>query len=63
LTWTSTVSSITEASTATRYTKSNNGSKDGWSVEGIHHFEDLMMKVEDDRNSEDGKKFEKTFSS
>jgi hypothetical protein len=59
---TSAVSSITEASAATRYTKSNNGStKDGWSVEGICHFEDLMMKVEDDRNSEDGKKFEKNF--
>jgi hypothetical protein len=61
-TQTSTVSSITEASAATRYTKSNNGStKDGWSVEGICHFEDLMMKVEDDQNSEDGKKFEKNF--
>jgi predicted HNH restriction endonuclease len=61
-TQTSAVSSITEGSTATRYTKSNNGStKDGWTVKGIHHFEDLMTKVEDDRNSEDGKKFEKTF--
>jgi predicted HNH restriction endonuclease len=61
-TQTSAVSSITEASAATRYTKSNNGStKDGWSVEGICHFEDLMMRVEDDRNSEDGKKFEKNF--
>jgi hypothetical protein len=60
---TSAVSSITEASTTTRYyTKSNNGStKDGWSVKGICHFEDLMMKVEDDQNSEDGKKFEKNF--
>jgi predicted HNH restriction endonuclease len=59
---TSAVSSITEASATTRYTKSNNGStKDGWSVEGIHHFEDLMMKVEDDQNSDDGKKFEKNF--
>jgi hypothetical protein len=60
-TQTSAVLSITEASAATRYT--NGSTKDGWSVEGIHHFEDLMMKVEDDRNSEDGKKFEKTFSS
>jgi hypothetical protein len=61
-TQTSAVSSITEASAATRYTKSNNGStKDGWSVEGICHFEDLMTKVEDDQNSEDGKKFEKNF--
>ena len=62
-TQTSAVSSITEAgSAATRYTKSNNGStKDGWSVEGIRHFEHLMTKVEEDRNSEDGKKFEKTF--
>jgi len=43
----SAVSSITETSAATRYTKTNNGStKDGWSVEGIRHFEDLMMKVE-----------------
>ena len=51
-----------KASAATRYTKRNNGStKDGWSVEGIRHFEDLMTKVEDDRNSEDGKKFEKNF--
>jgi hypothetical protein len=59
---TSAVLSITEACTATRYTKSNNGStKDGWSVEGICHFEDLMMKVEDDQISEDGKKFEKNF--
>jgi hypothetical protein len=63
-TQTSTVSSITEASAATRYTKSNNGStKDGWSVKGIHHFEDLMMTVEDDQNSEDGKNLKKTFSS
>jgi predicted HNH restriction endonuclease len=59
---TSAVSSITEASAATRYTKSNKGStKDGWSVEGIHHFEDLVIKVEDDQNSEDRKKFEKNF--
>jgi hypothetical protein len=43
-TQTSAVSSITEASATTRYTKSNNGStKDEWSVEGICHFEDLMM--------------------
>jgi predicted HNH restriction endonuclease len=61
-TQTSMVSSITEASAATRYTKSNNGStKDGWSVKGIRHFEDLMTKVEDNQNSEDGKKFEKNF--
>lgn len=58
----SAVSTITETSAATRYTKTNNGStKDGWSVEGIRHFEDLMTKVETDRNSEEGKKFEKTF--
>jgi hypothetical protein len=61
-TQTSVVSSITEGSAATRYTKSKNGStKDGWSVEGIRHFEDLMTKVEEDRNSENGKKFEKRF--
>ena len=58
----SAASTTTETSAATRHTKTNNGStKDGWSVEGIRHFEDLMTKVETDRNSEEGKKFEKTF--
>jgi hypothetical protein len=57
----SAVSSITEAS-ETRYTKKNNGStRDGWSVEGIRRFEDLMDKVKNDRDSENGKKFEKNF--
>ena len=58
----SSVSSITETSAATRYTKTNNGStKDGWSVEGIRHFEALLTKVKEDRSSEDGKKFEANF--
>ena len=61
-TQTSEVSSITETSAATRYTKTNNGStKDGWSVEGIRHFEALMTKVKEDRSSERGKEFEANF--
>ena len=66
LTQSSAVSSITETSTtttsATRYTKKNNGStKDGWSIEGIRHFEELMEKVDQDRKSDAGKKFETNF--
>ena len=58
----SSVSSITETSAATRCAKTNNGStKDGWSVEGIRHFEALLMKVKEDRSSEDGKNFEANF--
>jgi hypothetical protein len=55
------VSSISMAS-ITLYTKQKNSStKDGWSVEGIRHFEELMVKVKEDRNSDHGKQFEEKF--
>jgi hypothetical protein len=55
------MSSISMAS-VTLYTKQNNSStKDGWSVEGIHKFQDLKVKVKEDRDSNYGKEFEGRF--
>jgi hypothetical protein len=46
----------------TLYTKQNNSStKDGWSVEGIRKFQDLKVKVKEDRDSNHGKEFEGRF--
>jgi hypothetical protein len=46
----------------TLYTKQNNSStNDGWSVEGIHKFQDLKVKVKEDRDSNHGKEFEGRF--
>jgi hypothetical protein len=46
----------------TLYTKQNNSStKDGWSVEGIHKFQDLKVKVKEDQDSDHGKEFEGRF--
>lgn len=60
------VSSITtpadETAINTRCTRKNNGStKDGWSVEGIRHFEKLMNDIKEDRASDHGKNFEEEF--
>jgi len=55
------MSSISMAS-VTLYTKQNNSStKDGWSVEGIRCFQDLKVKVQEDRDSDHGKQFEGRF--
>jgi hypothetical protein len=52
------MSSISMAS-ITLYTKQNNSStKDGWSVEGIRKFQDMKVKVKEDRDSNHGKEFE-----
>jgi hypothetical protein len=46
----------------TLYTKQNNSStKDGWSVEGIRKFQDLKVKVKEDRDNNHGKEFEGRF--
>jgi hypothetical protein len=55
------MSSISMAS-VTLYTKQNNSStKDGWSVEGIHKFQELKVKVKEDQDSNHGKEFEGRF--
>jgi hypothetical protein len=55
------MSSVSMAS-ITLYTKQNNSStKDGWSVEGIRKFQDLKVKVKEDRDSNHGKEFEGRF--
>jgi len=55
------VSSVSMAS-VTLYTKqSNSSTKDGWSVEGIRQFQDLKVKVKEDRDSNHGKQFEGRF--
>jgi hypothetical protein len=55
------MSSVSMAS-VTLYTKQNNSStKDGWSVEGIRKFQDLKVKVKEDRDSNHGKEFEGRF--
>lgn len=55
------VSSISTASVTLYTRKNNNSTKDGWSGDGIRHFEALMSKVEEDRNSIHGKEFETKF--
>jgi len=55
------MSSVSMAS-VTLYTKQNNSStKDGWSVEGIRKFQDLKVKVKEDRDSDHGKEFDGRF--
>jgi hypothetical protein len=55
------VSSISTMSIM-HYTRNiNSSTKDGWSTDGIRHFEELMMKVEEDQNSKHGIEFEMRF--
>lgn len=54
--------SMEQSLNSTLYTKQNNSStKDGWSVEGIRRFQQLKVKVKEDRDSDQGKQFEGRF--
>jgi len=50
-----------QASLCTPSKANNSSTKDGWSVEGICHFQELKEKVKEDQDSNHGKQFEGRF--
>jgi hypothetical protein len=56
---TSSITSSDVSTCMTKYTRNNGSTKDGWSDDGITHFQELMTKVREDRASTYGAEFDK----